>query len=68
MLVLQRSVNESVVIDGGIRIKVVKIVGTRVTLGIEAPDDVRIVREEIIEFELPAMDCGPICLELSSVA
>jgi len=47
MLVLSRKLNEKIVIDGGIVVTVVKIDRNQVRLGIEAPDNVRIFREEI---------------------
>jgi len=47
MLVLSRKANEKIVIDGGIVLTVVKIEGGQVRLGIEAPSDVKILREEI---------------------
>jgi len=47
MLVLSRKVNESVIIDGGIRVMVVGIRGNQVRLGFEAPSGVRIFREEL---------------------
>jgi carbon storage regulator len=48
MLVLSRKLNEKIVIDGGIVVTVVKIDRNQVRLGIEAPGDVRIYREEIV--------------------
>jgi carbon storage regulator len=48
MLVLSRKVNEKVVIDGGIVVTVVKIEGGQVRIGIEAPDHVKVYREEIL--------------------
>jgi carbon storage regulator len=47
MLVLSRKLNETIVIDGSIRITVVGVRGNQVRLGIEAPDRVRIYREEL---------------------
>jgi carbon storage regulator len=47
MLVLSRKLNESIVIDGDIRITVVDIRGNHVRIGIEAPDAVEILREEL---------------------
>lgn len=47
MLVLSRKVGETLVIDGNITVKVVRIQGNRVTLGIEAPSDVKILRGEL---------------------
>ena len=50
MLVLSRKQNQSIVIDGNIRITVVSIRGNQVRLGIEAPESVAVFREEL---------CGP---------
>jgi carbon storage regulator len=47
MLVLSRKLNESIVIDGDIRVTVVSIHGNQVRLGTEAPESVRIFREEL---------------------
>ncbi len=49
MLVLTRKVGESIVVDGGIEIKVQRIAGKRVTIAIEAPADVKILRGEIAD-------------------
>ncbi|MDG3003812.1 carbon storage regulator CsrA [Paludisphaera mucosa] len=48
MLVLSRKINEKIVIDGGIVVTVVKIEGGQVRLGIEAPSDVKVYREELL--------------------
>jgi carbon storage regulator len=47
MLVLSRKIGERLVIGDGITVVVNRIAGNRVTLGIEAPQDVRIVRGEL---------------------
>jgi carbon storage regulator len=47
MLVLSRKRGEKLVIGNGITVTVVEVVGNRVRLGIEAPDDVRILRGEL---------------------
>ena len=47
MLVLTRKVGESIVIGGGIRVTVTAIDGNKVRLGIEAPPEVRVDREEV---------------------
>jgi len=47
MLVLSRKVGESLVIAGNIRVVVNRVAGNRVTIGIEAPDTVNIVRGEL---------------------
>ena len=49
MLILTRSQNESVIIDGDIKVTVISDRHGQVKLGIEAPDDVEIWREEIYE-------------------
>lgn len=48
MLILSRKRNEAILIDGGIRITVVSVRGNQVRLGIEAPGEVGIYREELI--------------------
>ncbi len=47
MLVLSRRLRQSVVIDGKIRVTVIKTGTSAVRLGIEAPDNVSVHREEI---------------------
>jgi carbon storage regulator len=47
MLVLSRKKNESIVIGDTITIVVVEIRGDKVRLGIEAPKDVPVHREEV---------------------
>jgi carbon storage regulator len=50
MLVLSRKVSEKILIEGNIVVTVLGIQGRRVRLGIEAPSDVGIVRQEL-QFE-----------------
>ena len=47
MLVLTRKVGSSIVIDGQIKIQVVQIKGRQVRLGISAPKETKVHREEI---------------------
>jgi carbon storage regulator len=47
MLVLARKDGEEIVIDGGIRITIFAVEGDRVRVGIAAPPDVRVDREEV---------------------
>lgn len=49
MLVLSRKKNERIVIDGSIVITIVDVRGDKVRLGIEAPRDVAIHRQEVYE-------------------
>lgn len=47
MLVLSRKPGEKIVIDNSIVITVVEVEGNRVRIGVEAPDNVRILRGEL---------------------
>ncbi|SMB82790.1 carbon storage regulator, CsrA [Desulfonispora thiosulfatigenes DSM 11270] len=49
MLILTRKNNESFLIGEEIKISVLSIEGNKVKIGIEAPRDISIVREEIYE-------------------
>jgi carbon storage regulator len=49
MLVLSRKENERLVIDGNIIVTVVRVAGGKVRLGIEAPPDVHVKREELVD-------------------
>ena len=49
MLVLSRKKNESIVIDDRIKIVVVEIRGDKVRLGVEAPKEVPVHRQEVYD-------------------
>jgi len=49
MLILSRRKDESVIIDDGIEISVVDIRGDQVKLGIKAPRDVKVYRNEVFQ-------------------
>ncbi len=49
MLVLSRKIGESVVIAGNIRVTVVAVLGNKIRLGITAPEEVPIHRQEIYD-------------------
>ena len=49
MLVLSRKVNETIVINDNIVITVVEIRGDKVRLGIDAPKDVPVHRQEVYD-------------------
>lgn len=49
MLVLSRKLGEVIAIGDQIRITVVEVKGNQVRLGIEAPQDLRIYRQEIYD-------------------
>lgn len=66
MLVLSRKVGQELVIGDNIRVTVSRVGGNRVTLGIVAPQDVRIMRGELepivrsfeVELEIEADERG----------
>ena len=47
MLILARKLNEKVVIGDGIVVSVVEVKGDQVKLGIEAPRNVKVYRQEV---------------------
>lgn len=49
MLVLTRRAGESIVIDHKVEIKVLRIRGTQVHIGIEAPRDTPVFRREVLD-------------------
>jgi carbon storage regulator CsrA len=57
MLVLTRKVNEEILIGDNIRIKIVDIGAGRIRIGISAPRDVTVLRDEVIrDFDRPAVE------------
>ncbi len=49
MLILSRKAGDSLVIDGRIHVKVIRVDGETVKIGIEAPADVPVHRREVYE-------------------
>jgi carbon storage regulator len=47
MLVLTRTIGQEIIIDGTIRVTISSIKGDRVRIGISAPANVRVDREEV---------------------
>lgn len=59
MLVLSRKEGERIVIGDNITLVVSKVSGNRVTIGIEAPRDVKVARGELmLDIEVPAENEG----------
>ncbi len=65
MLVLSRKVGEKIVVGENITIVVNRVSGNRISLGIDAPADVRIVRGELAR-EKSAEDASDIPQEVKS--
>jgi carbon storage regulator len=49
MLILSRKLGESIVIDGNIRVQIMRVDGDVVKIGIEAPGAVPVHRQEVYE-------------------
>ena len=49
MLILTRRPSEAIVIEGGIKITVLGIRGNKARIGIDAPNDIAVHREEIYD-------------------
>lgn len=58
MLVLSRKLGEAVLIGEHVRITIISIRGGRVQLGIEAPPQVQVRREEIVARPAPLRRVG----------
>jgi carbon storage regulator len=54
MLVLSRRIGEQLVIGDNIIVTINRVAGQRVSLGIEAPSQVRVVRRELKGAEVPS--------------
>jgi carbon storage regulator len=70
MLVLSRKIGESITIGEEITIRVIKVAGNRVRLGIEAPGWIKVWRSELhIPLDaLSPLDCPSIQEEIPSTA
>ncbi|HEV2692281.1 MAG TPA: carbon storage regulator CsrA [Verrucomicrobiae bacterium] len=49
MLILSRKIGESIVIDGRIHVKIMRVEGDVVKLGIEAPSTIPVHRQEVYD-------------------
>ena len=67
MLVLTRRSGEEIVIGNDIRIVVNRITGNRVTIGITAPQEIRVVRGELERFTTEFEDIPQSTKNTSSV-
>ena len=48
-LLLKREIDETIIIDGNVKITVMEIQNGQVRFGIDAPEEVKVYREEIYE-------------------
>lgn len=60
MLVLSRRRQETLLIGDNVRVQVVEIRPGQVRLGVTAPDEVKVLREEIAQREEKAAGVGPV--------
>jgi carbon storage regulator len=58
MLVLTRRVNERIVIGDDVTVTVLEVRGDQVRLGIDAPRDVKVFREEVLQRDEPGPPAG----------
>ncbi len=56
MLVLSRKTDESIQIGENVSIRILKVKGNQVRIGIEAPREVRVVRSELRPHGIQALD------------
>ncbi len=59
MLVLSRKPGEKVILDGGITVCILGVKGDRVRIGIDAPEQTRILRSELAVWQDDALDFKP---------
>lgn len=61
VLVLTRKASEEIIIDGRIKVTIVKVQGNKVRLAIDAPDEIPVHRREVAELiqrEREMCDCA----------
>ena len=71
MLVLSRKLNETIIIGDNIRVTLLGIDGDKIKLGVDAPRDVKVFREELLEAtkstNVQALDAPIVSFDLSKI-
>ena len=71
MLVLSRKLNETILIGDNIRVTLLGIDGDKIKLGVDAPRDIKVFREELLEAtkttNKQALDAPVVSFDLSKL-
>jgi len=69
MLVLSRKLNETIIIGENIRVTLLGIDGDKIKIGVDAPRDIKVFREELLEAtkstNVQALDAPIVSFDLS---